>query len=312
MMTGAPFFDDIADLPPDGRCLWLMTDDGIRLRAAHWPGSGKGTVFLLPGRTEYIEKYAPPAAEFCRCGWDVLTLDWRGQGLSDRVPKQPLIGHVRSYAEYQRDIDALIALAAADRLPQPYHVVSHSMGGLIALRALHDGKPFRSAVFSAPMWGLRIAPMARHLAMSLSYVARLAGRGASLAPSMGLMNYVSREPFEGNVLTSDAETYGRLKMQIETHPELALGGPSLDWLLATLHEMAKLTRRAPPDVPALTALGTSEQVVDAGVIRAMMTRWPRGKLDIYEKAEHEVMMEIRRHRVRFFNAACGFLDANQA
>ena len=85
MMTGAPFFADIADLPPDGRCLWLMTDDGIRLRAAHWPGSGKGTVFLLPGRTEYIEKYAPPAAEFCRCGWDVLTLDWRGQGMSDRA-----------------------------------------------------------------------------------------------------------------------------------------------------------------------------------------------------------------------------------
>lgn len=37
-----------------GSVHWL--DGGVRLRAASWPGSGAGTVLLLHGRTEFIER----------------------------------------------------------------------------------------------------------------------------------------------------------------------------------------------------------------------------------------------------------------
>ena len=53
----APFFADLADGPPGGRAVWLRTEDGVRIRVGLWRGGEKGTVVLLPGRTEYIEKY---------------------------------------------------------------------------------------------------------------------------------------------------------------------------------------------------------------------------------------------------------------
>ena len=59
----APFHADLADGPPGGRAVWLRTADEVRIRAGLWRGGDKGTVFLLPGRTEYIEKYGRAAGD---------------------------------------------------------------------------------------------------------------------------------------------------------------------------------------------------------------------------------------------------------
>ena len=109
----APFHADLADGPPGGRAVWLRTADEVRIRAGLWRGGDKGTVFLLPGRTEYIEKYGRAAGDLVARGWSVLTVDWRGQGLADRALADPMAGHVHDFAQYQRDLDAVLALAAA-------------------------------------------------------------------------------------------------------------------------------------------------------------------------------------------------------
>lgn len=55
-MTGtAPFFTDVAEAPEGQETRWLTTTDEVRIRAAFWRRGAKGTVLLLPGRTEYIE-----------------------------------------------------------------------------------------------------------------------------------------------------------------------------------------------------------------------------------------------------------------
>ena len=55
MSGAAPFYADVADGPPGGRAVWLHAADGVRLRAGLWPLQGaRGTVLLLPGRTEYV------------------------------------------------------------------------------------------------------------------------------------------------------------------------------------------------------------------------------------------------------------------
>ena len=158
----APLYADVADGPADGRAVWLTARDGVRIRAALWNAGGpKGTVFLLPGRTEYVEKYGRSARDLAAAGYATLSLDWRGQGLSDRALPDRMVGHVTDFAEYQADLDALLAFADTQTLPRPYYLLPHSMGGCIGLRALMRGLPFQAAAFSAPMWGILMADYLR-------------------------------------------------------------------------------------------------------------------------------------------------------
>ena len=53
-------------VPPGGALKTVRTDDGIELRAAHWRPTTrlvKGTVCLLQGRAEFIEKYVTKGRE---------------------------------------------------------------------------------------------------------------------------------------------------------------------------------------------------------------------------------------------------------
>ena len=91
----APFFRDIADGPGTGRAIWVHAEDGVRLRLGYWPLEGaKGTVLIMPGRTEYVEKYGRVARELAARGYAAVALDWRGQGLADRLGRVPSVGHV--------------------------------------------------------------------------------------------------------------------------------------------------------------------------------------------------------------------------
>ena len=96
-LTPAPFFEDVAGGPPGGAAWWLTTSDEKRIRVGLWPTNAeepRGTVLLFPGRTEYIEKYGRTAQELAERGFATLAIDWRGQGLSDRMLDDPRIGHV--------------------------------------------------------------------------------------------------------------------------------------------------------------------------------------------------------------------------
>src|SRR5262249_62139395 len=63
----------------------IQTPDGVNLRFARWapPPGRKGTVLVLQGRAEFIEKYFETVRDLRARGFAVVTFDWRGQGLSD-------------------------------------------------------------------------------------------------------------------------------------------------------------------------------------------------------------------------------------
>ena len=63
-----------------------------------------------------------------QCGWNVVAIDWRGQGYSERPEHDPMQGYVDHFAQYQQDIDALIEYAKSIDLPKPWNMVGHSMG----------------------------------------------------------------------------------------------------------------------------------------------------------------------------------------
>ena len=116
----------------------------------------RGVCVLLNGQTEFIEKYEEVIGELAARGFAVATLDWRGQGGSQRDLANPLKAHIGHFTDYDEDLSAFMDMVVrpmGDRAPI---ALAHSMGGHILLRALH-ARPnqFAAAVFSAPMIGVQ-------------------------------------------------------------------------------------------------------------------------------------------------------------
>ncbi len=302
-MQKAPLFNDIAQGPINGAAYWIKAADGVRLRVAYWPGGDKGTIFLFPGRTEFIEKYGRAVSDMTALGYHVLVIDWRGQGMSDRQIDDPLLGHVEKFSDYQLDVAAMVNAADELGCPRPRFLMAHSMGGCIGLRALHEGMPVKAVAFSAPMWGMLVAPAIRPFAAPLTQAMTKFGKGKMRAPGTDAQTYVSIAPFEGNTLTSDPAMYAYMQHQAKTHPEMTNSGPTVNWVQQAFQETSAMKKMTPPNYPVLTFIGSNERIVDSAVTRAIMGRWKRGILKVVDGAEHEVIMEIPKIRAAFFAAA---------
>ncbi len=298
----APYFEAMADGPAGGSAHWLETRDGVRIRAVTWGADAPGgTILLFPGRTEYAEKYGRAATQMYARGYATVAVDWRGQGLAARLLDNRAIGHVGRFLDYQHDVDALVAHVRDRGLPEPYYLLAHSMGGCIGLRSLCAGLPVVAAGFTAPMWGITMAPRMRPVAWALSSLSRHIGQSGRQSPGQQDETYVLRAPFAGNALTTDADMWAWMQDQLRAQPDLALGGASLGWLNEALREMRALSRLPSPDLPCLTALGTAETIVDPARIHSRMAAWRHGELWLVEGAAHEIMMEKTATRNGFFD-----------
>ena len=291
-LTTAPFHSEIAFGAAGGSAYWAQTSDGHRLRLGVWQReAAKGTVLISPGRTEFIEKYELCADALAQRGFASMAIDWRGQGLADRLLDNPLIGHVAHFSDYQKDVDALVRAARQLEMPRPFFLLAHSMGGAIGLRAAMEGLSVQATAFTGPMWGIRIAPHLRPVAWVLGHVMPRVGQGHRLPPGTRIEHHGLTDGFDDNLLTRDPEQFEMMRKQLEAHPELALGGPSFVWLREALLETRHLAGRPSPNLPCLTFLGTNERIVDVPAIHKRMANWKRGTLELVENGEHEVLME---------------------
>ena len=307
MLDLAPYHAQLAQGPEDAVAHWLTCADGVRIRVGLWNRDAeRGTVILFPGRSEYVEKYGRTAKELGDLGFASAAIDWRGQGLATRLHDNPAIGHVGHFTDYQMDVAAVMAHLREMGVPEPYYLLAHSMGGCIGLRALYDGLPVAAAAFTAPMWGILMAPALRPIAWTLSSVSRPFGFSHVFAPGQVPEPYITRVTYDENHLTSDEPTFNWLREHLKQVPGLGLGGASLNWLNQALIEMRHLRGMASPDLPCVTFLGTEEDIVDPAAIRERMARWPDGRLVTFSNAQHELQME----RPEFTSAIFRELDGH--
>ncbi|MFN4057212.1 MAG: alpha/beta fold hydrolase [Roseinatronobacter sp.] len=268
-------------------------------------------VALFPGRTEVIEKYGRVISDLVAAGYGVAVMDWRGQGMSDRLTPDPLLGDVTDFQHYQRDVAELDCILRAYAPKAPRFVLAHSMGGAIALRALMRGFDAQAAAFSAPMWGLPVSPLvARAFALGQKLLG-LSGLDLRPVPGAGVEFRLWENPFDNNDLTLDRPTYDWMQAQVRAQPALQLGAPSLRWLGAALREVALLADLPSPQMPAYCGLGTRERVVSGTAIATRMTHWPGGEIDVFNDALHEILMEKPEHRDRFLTRTLALFAAHQ-
>lgn len=311
-METAPFFEDVAIGPPGGVAHWLKTSDGLRIRVGHWPlERAKGTVLIFPGRTEFVEKYGHTAGALRERGYASLAIDWRGQGLADRMTPQRDVGHVGQFSDYQNDVSAVMDHVAALGLPEPYYLIAHSMGGCIGLRSLMQDLRVKAVMLSAPMWGVQMNGVMRALAWGVSTVSQHLGLDHALTPGQTTQSYVLRAPFAGNTLTNDEPMFNAMRAQLAAQPNLGLGGPSLRWIKTSLREMNRLRDQPSPDVPCLTYLGGQEAIVDPMPIRQRMANWPGGQLRFIPEGQHEMLMDKPALRDMIFDETAAHFDAHR-
>lgn len=306
-MRDAPLFTDLGGVPAGGRAVFVTASDGTKIRVAYW-GGGDQTALLLPGRTEYIEKYGRMTQKLLDRGMNVVVIDLRGQGLSDRADGIATQGHVEEFLEYQQDVKAALAFPEIAALKGPLILFAHSMGGTIGLRAIIDGLEVKAAILSAPMWGIQNDTALRPLLGAATHIGKPFKIDKALAPGTKPTFYVLEQEFEGNNLTTDPEHFAMMKAQLRAHPELGLGGPTIRWASQAAKEMAFLRKVDVPDVPTLVLMGTNEGVIDAKAVLKRVPTLPNATLEIIEGGKHENWMETPDIQAKIWTLTDKFLN----
>ena len=250
-----------------------------------------GSVLLLTGRCEFMEKYAEQARDWAARGWRVHGCDWRGQGGSSRFLAQRHKGHVPDFDCFLDDLSAVQA-ALIVTAPRPLVVFAHSMGGHVALRfAAETATPWDGLILSAPMLGIRTIP--ERIAVTLARAMVGLGRAGAYAP--GQLDYREElQRFDGNVLTSDPVRFRAALDAIRANPDLALGGITWGWLDAAYRSIEKLLKRDPLAniaMPVLMLSAGQDQVVITERQAALVARLPNARQKLYPASQHELMME---------------------
>ncbi|MCP4383259.1 MAG: alpha/beta hydrolase [Hyphomicrobiales bacterium] len=305
---------DINPVPDDAVVGAVMASDGVRLRSAHWRPRRRrplGTVCLFQGRAECIEKYFEVIEDLRGRGFVVATFDWRGQGGSERRTKNPDKGHVDSFEEYDRDLDAFMQQVALPDCPPPHFGLGHSTGALIALRAARAGRAtFSRMMLTAPMVGLatRRPPQSMILA------------GTALLTAIGLGELKGHNPrfihegrFEGNPLTTDPERFARIVAIYRDVPQITASIATYGWLYAACRAMAEAREPgfAPAiGVPILILSGMRDEIVSAQAVESLAAELRAGSLSLLAGARHELMMERDELREQFWAAFDAFVPGS--
>ena len=294
----------------------LVAHDGLPLRTAVWPapsGRARGSVVLLQGRAEFIEKYGETVGDLRARGFAVYALDWRGQGRSGRVLKDPRKGHVVSYEDYLKDLDLFLERLVLPEAPRPIVVLAHSMGGHIVLRhrAEHGapGAPYFAAgiALSAPMVDILMTPAERALGAVLTVAAMSVGLRNQYVPARGPFP----PPYDGNPLTRDRARYERMLALLSETPALAIAWPTVGWLAATRRSVAILRSRGYPEriaTPVLMISAAADRVVSNAAQARLAARLPDCRLETIAGSRHEPLMETDDVRARVFALFDKFVD----
>lgn len=295
---------------------YFRTPDGFRLRYACFaPGErSRGTVVILTGRNECIEKYFETIRDFAGKGLGSAIMDWRGQGASDRLIRDPMRGHVVSFDDYVTDLRQFFTEIVERDCPGPYFVLAHSTGSLIALLA---GPSFagkvRRMVLVAPFLGASGLPLSTKnikRLMNVFYwvgIRRLYAYGGKRPPGPPL--------FSTNKLTTDQARFQRNTLLYLTHPGLALGGPTVSWVRAAAIASEKVQDPAFVagfKIPSLFIAAGADEVVSTPAIEDYAKRLKTASLITIDGARHEMLQEADLYREQLLAAFNAFVPGSGA
>ena len=315
MLTLNPTPDN--PVPPGAQIVPARTADGLTLRAALWRPTGRtvrGTVCLLQGRAEFIEKYYETVADLRRRGFCVVAFDWRGQGDSARQVGNQHKGHVARFDDYRLDMKAIEESVLVPLAPEPQFGLAHSMGGAVALTgALEGWLPFTRLVAIAPMLSIRMVKWPTGASLLSRFLHRL-GFGRCYIP-FGNAVSIATKPFANNRLSTDRARYARNAAAATEVGAGAVGDPTIAWLASAFRAMQRLRNPsvAPRiDMPILVVVAGADPVCGTPTTERFAARLRAGHLIVLPGARHEILTERDAIRADFWAAFDAFIPGTRA
>jgi lysophospholipase len=300
-------------LPPGAEVFELKTADGIALRGMKAGSGERGTILLLNGRTDYLERYFETMRDLIDRGFCVASFDWRGQGGSQRLLKDRQRGHITNFKYYDEDLNTAMQQLVRAHCPGPYYALAHSTGGHVLLRNILTQTMFSKAVITAPLMELNYGPWPRWMAHVLSYVMVRAGLSWMFIPGMSREPLMSGEFLSANSLTSEPKRWERDAGTLRRHPELSVGGATYGWLNATMNSINSLKGADFPNgpkCPVLMVLAGRERIVDNTVAQRFARLVPGVSLVYIQDSLHEILMEREVIRQEFLAGLDNYLGAD--
>ena len=310
----------LVDIPENPAPEWgevgrFSSRDGRSLRYGRFPAQNRplrGTVVILAGRNECIEKYFETIRDLSARGFGTAIMDWRGQGGSERLLRDRSKGYVVSFDEYVADLETFFDHVALPDCRAPYYVLGHSTGSLVALIAMPRlFNRVRRMVLSTPL--LEFADLPVTMTTLRRMTAALYSLGLGTMYLSGGPRPAGGYPFAANKLTTDLARFTRNTALFNAAPELAMGGATVAWVHAACVATEQLRD---PDfvaklhVPTLMVAAGADEVVSTTAIETFARTLRSGSVVTIDGARHELLQEADVYREQFWAAFDAFIPGD--
>lgn len=311
----APLFE-IEDFPcpPSSKSFYFYSEDGKKLRVALWNlKSPKGTILLQSGRTEFIEKYYEVIEAFIKRGFCVALMDWRGQGLSERVNKNVRLGHIDSFKQYDRDLELTIEKIYAILCPKPWIGFGHSMGGcLMVSNLLNARNNYDAMILSAPMLSMKVNKLVGFVTKTIVSIFPGIKEFPISKPTWDESKGWKEEEFNNNNLTNDKYRFERNFRLISKEPNLGVRGISIGWAYEAIKRtdhFKNVDWKKKISIPTLLLSAKDDNLVDTNMNEIFLSSIPN-VYTVSIKGKHELFMEEDHIRKEAWRAVDVFLKNN--
>jgi lysophospholipase len=260
--------------------------------------SAKNTLIILPGLSEFGEKYIETTKFFNNQNYDVYIIDWAYQGRSSRYKAN----HNKRYSDgYEADLSDLNFFIKNIIKPnKPLYMLGHSMGAHIAMRYLAtQDHNIKAASFSAPMLSIKGL---KYFPAWLSFIFKPFEN--SYVPKGKDWSTSSRSNGGADEFSSDS-----IRGQIHStwsifNPELRVGNATLKWVITSLKSMKILNSSKSLKkitIPTLFGIAENDLLINNHAIFRAINIIPNAKTVEFKNAKHEILVETDDIRGVFLN-----------
>ncbi len=237
----------------------------------------KNPILILHGHGEHSGRYIKFFTELQDLHRSIAIFDLRGCGRSGGPPV-----YVSSFQDYLNDVSALVDFLKSNyQITAPFHLIGHSLGGLIATAWADENKPLVSKlILSSPLFGI---PMAGSLKVLVNVLNRLIPR------------FVVRNPVRPFYLTHDPEEERKYLQDPLIRRRITI---------RLTHEMLKCSAHFQETnvdfpFPVYILMAGEEYVVDPEATKKVFSRIksPAKKIEIFPGYLHEIFNERGQDKV---------------